>query len=180
MIRILQASCERRLFLFSINVNGNSVCNIESVTLTLQNIRSDMKILILNGPNLNLLGRREPEIYGEKSFDDYFNELVARFNSVELVYKQTNHEGDIIDNLHIADSDYDGVVLNAGGYSHTSIAIADAISSISVPVVEVHISNVFARESYRHNSMLSSVCRGVIVGFGLKSYSLAISSLLDK
>lgn len=138
-----------------------------------------MKILILNGPNLNLLGRREPEIYGTKSFDEFFNELVEQFIGVDLVYRQTNHEGTIIDMLHEADGDFDGVVLNAGAYSHTSLAIADAIASVSVPVVEVHISNIFSRETFRHHSMLSSVCRGVIVGFGLKSYALAIKSLIE-
>lgn len=157
----------------------NQVCNFEPITLTLQNIIKNMKILILNGPNLNLLGRREPEIYGTKSFDEFFNELVEQFIGVDLVYRQTNHEGTIIDMLHEADGDFDGVVLNAGAYSHTSLAIADAIASVSVPVVEVHISNIFSRETFRHHSMLSSVCRGVIVGFGLKSYALAIKSLIE-
>lgn len=138
-----------------------------------------MKILIINGPNLNLLGRREPEVYGSKSFDTYLDELRERFPMVTLSYYQSNHEGDIIDALHAAMDQYAGVVLNAGAYSHYSLAIADAIKSITLPVVEVHISNVFARESVRHHSMLSPVCRGVIVGFGLNSYALAIQSLID-
>ncbi|MBQ2398547.1 MAG: type II 3-dehydroquinate dehydratase [Muribaculaceae bacterium] len=139
-----------------------------------------MKILVINGPNLNLLGRREPEVYGTMSFDDYYQELMQRFPEVEFSYVQSNHEGVIIDELHMAWGGVDGVVLNAGAYSHTSLAIADAIASIEVPVVEVHISNVFARESFRHHSMLSAVCAGVIVGFGLNSYALAVQSLIDR
>lgn len=138
-----------------------------------------MKILILNGPNLNLLGKREPEIYGTTSFEDYFVRLKSRFSDVELSYFQSNHEGEIIDKLHESMNIYDAVILNAGAYSHTSLAIADAISSIDLPVVEVHISNVFARESIRQHSMLSSECDGVIVGFGLNSYDLAVYSLID-
>lgn len=138
-----------------------------------------MKILIINGPNLNLLGKREPEIYGTTSFEEYFASLKDRFNDIELLYFQTNHEGEIIDRLHGCMGVCDAVVLNAGAYSHTSLAIADAIASINLPVVEVHISNVFAREAIRQHSMLSSVCKGVIVGFGLKSYDLAVRSLID-
>ena len=138
-----------------------------------------MKILIINGPNLNLLGKREPEIYGTTSFEEYFASLKVQFNDIELLYFQTNHEGEIIDTLHGCMGVCDAVVLNAGAYSHTSLAIADAIASINLPVVEVHISNVFAREAIRQHSMLSSVCKGVIVGFGLKSYDLAVRSLID-
>ena len=145
----------------------------------MQNISRNMKILIINGPNLNLLGKREPEIYGTTSFEEYFASLKVQFNDIELLYFQTNHEGEIIDTLHGCMGVCDAVVLNAGAYSHTSLAIADAIASINLPVVEVHISNVFAREAIRQHSMLSSVCKGVIVGFGLKSYDLAVRSLID-
>ena len=180
MIRIMQVSCERRLFFIYIYYRKIiSACNLKAIALTLQNIRRNMKILIINGPNLNLLGRREPEIYGTTSFEDYFSLLKVRFDEVELSYFQTNHEGEIIDKLHSCMGACDAVVLNAGAYSHTSLAIADAIASIDLPVVEVHISNVFARETIRQHSMLSSVCKGLIVGFGLKSYDLAICSLID-
>ncbi len=135
------------------------------------------KILIINGPNLNLLGKREPEIYGNVTFKEYFDLLKERFD-VELSYFQSNIEGEIIDKLHEVGFSYDGIVLNAGAYTHTSIAIADAIKAITSPVVEVHISNVFARESFRQHSFLSPVCIGVISGFGLKSYELAIKALL--
>lgn len=137
------------------------------------------KILIINGPNLNLLGTREPGIYGRDSMDDILDRLDARFTEVELDYYQSNHEGDLIDRIQQADSEgYRGIVLNAGAYTHTSLAIADAISAISLPVVEVHLSNVFAREEVRHRSMLSPVCIGLVCGFGEKSYALAIESLL--
>ena len=139
-----------------------------------------MKILIINGPNLNLLGVREPEIYGSLSMDDCLDMLRRRFADVEIEYFQSNHEGAIIDRLHVIgfDSHYMGVVLNAGAYTHTSLAIADAIAAISVPVVEVHISNVHAREEIRHRSLISPVCRGVIAGFGFDSYRLGIQALL--
>lgn len=135
-----------------------------------------MKILIINGPNLNLLGRREPGVYGKSTMEECLADLRARFNGVEIEYYQSNHEGEIIDRLHLAgfDDSYQGIVLNAGAYTHTSLAIADAISAISVPVVEVHISNVHAREEIRRHSMIAGVCRGVIAGFGLDSYRLAI------
>lgn len=138
------------------------------------------RIQIINGPNLNLLGKREPGVYGTKSFTDFFAELKLRFSDVELHYFQSNSEGEIIDKLHEVGFDYDGVVLNAGAYTHTSIAIADAIRSIKTPVVEVHISNVFTRESFRHHSYLSEVCKGCIVGFGLNSYYLGIQSLVQE
>jgi 3-dehydroquinate dehydratase-2 len=136
------------------------------------------KILIINGPNLNMLGKREPEIYGNLSFTDYFNELKKIFTEVELVYFQSNHEGDIIDKIQIADNEFDGLVLNAAAYTHTSIAIADAIGSINIPVVEVHISNIYKRESFRHVSLIAPKCLGSISGFGLNSYKLGIMSLV--
>jgi|SRR5690606_15493968 len=139
-----------------------------------------MRIAILNGPNLNLLGSREPEIYGNISFETYLEDLKLEFNSVELVYFQSNHEGELIDQLHLFGFNCDGIIINAGAYTHTSIAIADAIKSITAPVIEVHISNVYSRESYRHHSFLSSVVKGSIVGFGLNSYKLALQSFLYK
>ncbi|NGF57075.1 type II 3-dehydroquinate dehydratase [Parapedobacter sp. SGR-10] len=136
------------------------------------------KILILNGPNLNLLGVREKSIYGDQSFEQYFEDLKARYAIVELYYFQSNSEGAIIDKLHEVGFDYDGIVLNAGAYTHTSIAIADAIAAIKTPVVEVHISNVHQRENFRHHSYLSKNCKGVILGFGLDGYRLGIEGLL--
>ncbi len=137
-----------------------------------------MKVLILNGPNLNLLGQREPDVYGAESFEQYFEQLKAKFPTVELVYFQSNSEGAIIDKMHEVGFTYDGIVLNAGAYTHTSVAIADAIRGISTPVIEVHISNVHAREEFRHHSYLSSCCKGVILGFGLRSYELALRGLM--
>lgn len=137
------------------------------------------KILILNGPNLNLLGVREKGIYGNQSFEDYFIELKNKYNSIiELEYFQSNLEGHIIDKLHEVGFTYSGIVLNAGAYTHTSLAIADAIAAINTPVVEVHISNVHQRETFRHHSYLSKNCKGVILGFGLDSYRLGIESLI--
>ena len=136
------------------------------------------KILILNGPNLNLLGIREPGIYGSQSFDDYLPALQSRFADVELDYFQSNVEGELIDKMQEVGFSYDGIVLNAGAYTHTSIALHDCIRAINTPVVEVHISNVHQREAYRHHSMISSACRGVICGFGLDSYRLAVEGLL--
>ena len=137
------------------------------------------KILIINGPNLNLLGTREPGIYGKETMTDVIERLRSRFSEVKIDYFQSNHEGVIIDRLHEADKeDYAGVVLNAGAYTHTSLAIADAIAAISLPVVEVHISNIAARESIRHTSLISPVCRGMIAGFGTDSYRLGIEALL--
>ena len=137
-----------------------------------------MKILILNGPNLNLLGKREPEIYGSASFEDYFISLKEKFTHIELEYFQSNHEGVLIDKLHEVGFSYDGIVMNAGAYTHTSVGLADAIKGIETPVVEVHISNVHQREEFRHKSYLSPVCKGVILGFGLISYDLAIQSFI--
>ena len=133
-------------------------------------------ILIINGPNLNLLGKREPEVYGNKSFDTYFEELKTLFPEFRLEYFQSNSEGEIIDKLHLAGFTADGIILNAGAYTHTSLAIADAVRAIQTPVIEVHISNVFARESYRHHSYLSEAAKGCIIGFGLNSYKLALES----
>lgn len=134
------------------------------------------KILIINGPNLNLLGKREKQIYGEMSFEEYLNRLQSEFNTLQIDLIQTNYEGEIID--AIQQSQHEGIVLNAGGYTHTSVAIRDAIVATTVPVIEVHISNISARESFRHESLLSPVCQGVIFGFGLKGYRLAILSLI--
>ncbi len=138
------------------------------------------RILILNGPNLNLLGQREPEIYGKTGFEPYLQQLRADFGSkADIEYFQSNHEGALIDKLHETGFEYDGIVLNAGAYTHTSIALADAIKAIRTPVIEVHISNVHAREEFRRHSYLSPVCKGVICGFGLASYQLAIIALLE-
>ena len=136
------------------------------------------KVLIINGPNLNLLGIREPSVYGGESFEDFIAKLEVQFPEIELSYYQSNHEGALIDKIHEVGFSYDGIVLNAGGYTHTSVALADAIKAISTPVVEVHISNTFARETFRHQSYLSPVVKGVVVGFGLKSYELALQSFL--
>lgn len=137
------------------------------------------KIVIINGPNLNLLGKREPTVYGNRGFEDYLDELRKRYaGKVELDYFQSNHEGALIDELHEKGFDVDGIVLNAGAYTHTSVALHDAIRAITAPVIEVHISNVHQREEFRHHSFISSACRGVICGFGLDSYRLAIESLL--
>ncbi|MGC9150331.1 MAG: type II 3-dehydroquinate dehydratase [Microbacter sp.] len=137
-----------------------------------------MNILILNGPNLNLLGKREPEIYGNRSFDDFLSELQLQFPEHFISFFQSNHEGDLIDQLHQNGFDMDGIVLNAGALTHTSIALADAVRAIPAPVIEVHLSNVFKRETYRHHSFISEACLGVIAGFGLNSYTLAIQALL--
>ena len=137
-----------------------------------------MRIAILNGPNLNLLGTREPEIYGNNSFEDFLNELKEEFPTIDFTFFQSNHEGVLIDKLHEYGVTYDGIVLNAAAFSHTSIAIADAVSAINTPVVEVHISNVYKRELYRHQSYISAVVKGTIGGFGLDGYRLAISSFL--
>jgi 3-dehydroquinate dehydratase-2 len=136
-----------------------------------------MKILILNGPNLNLLGKRQPEIYGNVSFDDYFTRLQTEFPQHELVYFQSNHEGALIDFLQENSDGAHGLVINAGGLTHTSVSLADAVANLAFPSVEVHISNIFAREEFRHHSYLSPVCKGLICGLGLSGYSLAISYL---
>lgn len=138
-----------------------------------------MRILIINGPNLNLLGKREPEIYGTQSFEDFLNGLKGA-DDISLAYFQSNIEGEIIDRLQDADGQYDGIILNAGGYTHTSVAIADAVKGIETPVIEVHISNIFDRESFRHTSLTAPNAMGVISGFGLDSYRLAIAAFNNK
>jgi len=137
-----------------------------------------MKIQIINGPNLNLLGVREKSIYGNTDFETYLENLRGRHTDITIDYYQSNVEGEIINKLHEIGFNYDGIVLNAGAYTHTSIAIADAIAAINTPVVEVHISNVYKREEFRHSSMLAANCKGVIAGFGMNSYHLAVESLL--
>ncbi len=137
-----------------------------------------MKICIINGPNLNLLGKREPEIYGSQTFEDYLEILKSKFPNVELSYYQSNIEGELIGKIQEVGFSYEGIILNAGAYTHTSIGIGDAIKSITTPVVEVHISNTFSRESFRHQSYISGNAKGVILGFGMKSYELAITSFL--
>ena len=136
-----------------------------------------MKIQIINGPNLNLLGRREPGIYGSESFEAYLPQLRERYPDVQIDYFQSNVEGELINQMQKVGFDYDGIVLNAGAYTHTSVALHDCIRAIPAPVIEVHISNVHQREEFRHHSMISSACRGVICGFGLDSYRLAIEAL---
>ena len=138
-----------------------------------------MKITIINGPNLNLLGQREKEIYGEESFEDYFKKLKNKYPNIELDYYQSNIEGELINKLQEKGFTNNGIILNAGGYTHTSVSIADAIKSIKTPVVEVHISNIIDREPYRHISLIAPNCKGSIFGFGLQSYLLAIESFLN-
>jgi 3-dehydroquinate dehydratase-2 len=137
-----------------------------------------MKVIIINGPNLNLLGKREPEIYGTQSFEEYFQQLQQLFPDVELHYFQNNVEGELINKLHDTGFSYDGIILNAGGYTHTSVALADAVAAIKTPVIEVHISNIFAREEIRHVSLLSKHCVGIVSGFGLAGYEMAIRFLV--
>jgi 3-dehydroquinate dehydratase-2 len=139
-----------------------------------------MKIVIINGPNLNLLGVREKSIYGKESFEHYFDKLKARNRLIDLTYFQSNIEGELINKLHQEGFSADGIIFNAGGYTHTSVALADAISAITTPVMEVHISNIYARESFRHHSYLSSRCVGVICGLGLEGYRLALDYFLSK
>lgn len=138
------------------------------------------KIQIINGPNLNLLGKREPGIYGSKDFDSFFDELKKRFPSIELHYYQSNVEGELINKLHETGFSFDGIILNAGAYTHTSVAIHDAIGAIKTPVVEVHISNVYAREEFRHKSLITSKCAGMIMGFGMEGYAMALNYLVTK
>ena len=136
------------------------------------------KIIIINGPNLNLLGKREPEIYGSESFETYFKTLQEGFPTLELDYYQSNIEGELIDKLHEVGFSYDGIILNAAAYTHTSVGIGDAVKGISTPVIEVHISNTYSREEFRHQSFISPNANGVILGFGLKSYALALQTFL--
>ncbi|HPW90608.1 MAG TPA: type II 3-dehydroquinate dehydratase [Paludibacteraceae bacterium] len=135
-----------------------------------------MHLVIINGPNLNLLGKREPEIYGEDTFESYFETLKTRYPNITLSYYQSNIEGELIDKIHEVGFTADGIILNAGGYTHTSVSIADAVAGVKTPTIEVHISNVFKREDFRHKSLLSPVVKGTIGGFGLDSYRLAIES----
>lgn len=137
-----------------------------------------MQLLILNGPNLNLLGQRETSIYGNQDFNSFFNELKSQFPTIQLEYFQSNVEGEIINKLQEVGFSYDGIILNAGAYTHTSIAIGDCIKAITSPVIEVHISNTFSRETFRHQSYISPNAKGVIIGFGLQSYTLALQSFL--
>ncbi len=136
------------------------------------------KILILNGPNLNLLGKREPDVYGRQSFEEFYQGLVHRHTNVMLSHYQSNVEGELINKLHEAGFEYDGIIFNAGGYTHTSVAIADAVAGINTPVIEVHISNVYAREDYRHQSLMAKNCIGVITGLGIQGYELALEYFL--
>jgi 3-dehydroquinate dehydratase II len=139
-----------------------------------------LKILIINGPNLNLLGKREPEIYGSTSFEDYFETLKTKFPDLELQYFQSNIEGEIIDKIHEVGFDFDAVLINAGGYTHTSVAISDAIAGVTTPVLEVHISNIYKREEFRHKSIITKECIGMISGLGLKGYELGIRFFLKQ
>ncbi len=138
-----------------------------------------MVIHIINGPNLNLVGKREPEVYGNRSLDQYLQELIERYPQHTIDVYQSNIEGEIVDRLQQVGFDDCGIILNAGGYTHTSVAIADAVAAITAPVVEVHISNIYSREPFRHKSLLSPVCKGIIAGFGLDSYRLALNSFSD-
>ncbi len=138
-----------------------------------------MKIQIINGPNLNLLGKREPSVYGNTSFEEYLTTLKAKYTIIDLDYFQSNVEGELINKLHEVGFTYDGIILNAGGFTHTSVALADAIAAITTPVVEVHISNIYAREEYRHVSLTGKNCKGVLTGFGLDGYRLALESFLN-
>jgi len=137
-----------------------------------------MKIQIINGPNLNLLGLREPSIYGSESIDSFIEQLKTQYSIIDIDYYQSNVEGELINKLHEVGFSYDGIILNAGGYTHTSVAIADAIAAIKTPVVEVHVSNIYSREEYRHVSLTGKNCKGVLTGFGLNGYRLALESFL--
>ena len=137
-----------------------------------------MKVIIINGPNLNLLGKREPTVYGNETFEDYFKQLEKKFPQVTLTYFQSNIEGEIIDKIHETGFSFDGIILNAAAYTHTSVGIGDAVKGVETPVIEVHISNVYQRESFRHTSYIAPNVRGVIAGFGLQSYELALRSFL--
>jgi 3-dehydroquinate dehydratase-2 len=152
--------------------------NLSDVDKTYNSYR--MKILVINGANLNLLGRRQPEIYGRESFEDYLGALRARYSEHTIDYYQSNIEGELVDALQRAEGAYDGVVLNAGGYTHTSVVLRDAIAAISVPVVEVHISSILAREEFRHISLIAPVAKGSIMGFGMESYRLAVEYLVNR
>lgn len=139
-----------------------------------------MKIQIINGPNLNLLGKREPETYGKQSFEEYFEKLKSRFPNVDLHYYQSNVEGELINKVHEVGFSFDAIILNAGAYTHTSVALHDAIAAIKTPVIEVHISNVYAREEFRHKSLITSKCIGLITGFGMEGYAMAIQYIQNR
>ena len=138
-----------------------------------------MKIQIINGPNLNLLGKREPGIYGSEGFEDFLENLKSKYPTIEIDYFQSNVEGELINKLHEVGFSFDGIIMNAGAYTHTSVAISDAIAGIKTSVIEVHISNVYAREEYRHHSLMAKNCKGIITGFGLQSYELGLLSFID-
>ncbi|NJN42856.1 MAG: type II 3-dehydroquinate dehydratase [Flammeovirgaceae bacterium] len=138
-----------------------------------------MKIQIINGPNLNLVGTREPSVYGDQNFDSFLEEIKKKYPKEDIHYFQTNVEGEIINKLHETGFNFDGIILNAGGYTHTSVAIHDAIAAIASPVIEVHLSNIYAREDFRHTSLITSKCRGLIAGFGINGYTMAIDALLN-
>ena len=138
------------------------------------------QLIIINGPNLNLLGTRQPEVYGNRTFEEYYSELKNQFPQFSIDYFQSNIEGEIINKLHETGFSFAGIILNVGGYTHTSVAIADAIASIRTPVVEVHISNIYSREEFRQKSLLSSHCKGIVAGFGMQSYEFAIRSFLEQ
>ncbi|MDO6438022.1 type II 3-dehydroquinate dehydratase [Cyclobacterium sp. 1_MG-2023] len=138
-----------------------------------------MKITIINGPNLNLLGKREPEIYGSRSFEDYFETLVQKYPDLELTYYQSNVEGELVNKLHEVGFEHDAILINAGAYTHTSVAISDAIAGINTPVLEIHISNIYKRETFRHKSIISKECVGMIAGLGLKGYELGLNYFID-
>ena len=144
----------------------------------MQTYHSKMKVIIINGPNLNLLGKREPEIYGTESFEDFYEKLMLQYANVELSYFQSNIEGDIINKLQEVGFSFDGIILNAAGYTHTSVAIADAVAAITTPVVEVHISNPYAREDYRQRSLIAPKAQAMICGMGLKGYEYALRYLI--
>ncbi len=139
-----------------------------------------MKVIIINGSNLNLLGKREPEVYGSQTFEDFFIKLKATFNTIDLEYFQSNIEGELINKIQETGFSYEGIIINAGGYTHTSVAIGDAIAAITTPCVEVHISNIFSREEFRHHSFLSKYCKGMIIGLGLDGYKLALDYFTQK
>lgn len=151
---------------------------VSLVNITIKVSEFKMKVIIINGPNLNLLGKRETNIYGDLSFHEFFDKMKLKFPSVALSYYQSNIEGELINKLHEVGFDYDGIILNAAAYTHTSVGIADAVAGIGTPVIEVHISNTYSRETFRHVSYLAPHAKGVIAGFGLQSYELALQSLL--
>jgi len=152
--------------------------HIPKFSLHLLQTHLSMKIIIINGPNLNLLGKREPEIYGSKTFEGYFGELKQKYASIDLEYFQSNIEGELIDKIQEVGFTYDGIILNAAAYTHTSVGIGDSVKAITTPTIEVHISNTFSRETFRHQSFISANAKGIVIGFGLKSYELALQSFL--